>query len=69
MRISALIFVRVAQPQTFGKKQQQMIGKQSTSPYWRDPWDRLTADIRQETHTKVMRKAGVPHRATSANCQ
>ena len=36
---------------------------------WRNPWNRLTANIRQETLTQVMQKAGVPHRATSANYQ
>ena len=32
---------------------------------WRNPRERLNADIRQETPTQVMRKAGVPQRHTS----
>ena len=75
MRISEFIFVSVAQPQKFGIK--QMMGKIRQAKHtplrayinWRNPWDRLTADIRQETPTQVMRKAGVPLRATSANYQ
>ena len=57
MRISVFNFVNVDKPKKFWNK--QMVGKTRQTKHitlqayinWRNPWDGVTADIRQETPT------------------
>ena len=72
MRICVFNFASVASLNPKSSEMKQVMGKTRQAKHiplredinWRNPRDRVTTDIRQETPT--LGQVGVPHRATSA---